>query len=251
MAKNSGHTRVVVVARESSAEQEISELAERYLALLQSAGEISSQDAAMVDVTGGVAALIAKSVSELIKAYRGSKINSEKVRVLHAIVSNGHFNRLEKVSDRTGSIFVLDVYDYDNLLKTGEYPKNIQHAQKFVQHGYDVFLLSNPQGFKSSDFVIRKRGKLYYVEGKTSTGKHSLNHNFDDGSTQADRVSINFAGNTNTTYVRGEVKAAFVGNKHLKEVLIFRGSRLIKVTRQDALGKQFEKKFSKIWNKSK
>lgn len=247
MAKSSGHIRNVV----SESNFEISSLIEQYISLLQELNRKASQDILMMDAAGGLTTLITKTVSELIKMHRDAKINSEKTKILKAIIQNNNYRKLERASTDKGSVFVLSSSDYDDKLKAGEMPSNIHHARKFALNGYDVFLLSNPNGIKSGDFIIRKKERLFYVEGKTSTGQNSLDHNFDNGSTQSDIVSVNLTNNTDTKYVRETIKKAFTGNSNLKKVILFKGSRLIKITRQDALGKQYEKKFNKIWNKSK
>ncbi|MBR4690800.1 MAG: hypothetical protein IKO90_10120 [Bacteroidales bacterium] len=156
--------------------------------------------------TGNVTVLVCEPAAEYGKtiAYQGTTItnalkdyysfttNREKVDVLKWIVSQPNFTELKRLSLAENKIFTLYTNQYDEILKTGETPNNLQIAQKFVSNGYDVFLLSNPKATKSADFIIRKRICLYYVEGKTSSGGSSLVHRFENGAEQADKIAINF-----------------------------------------------------------
>ena len=55
--------------------------------------------------------------------------------------------------------------DYDNLLNA---------ARKAVEHGYRVFILPNPKGFRTADFVFERKGVYKMFDLKTITGKSSL-----------------------------------------------------------------------------
>ena len=52
--------------------------------------------------------------------------------------------------------------DYDNLIKA---------ARKAVEHGYRVYLLPNPKGIRSADFIFVRKGVLKLFDLKTITGK--------------------------------------------------------------------------------
>ena len=119
------------------------------------------------------------TISNALKDYYSFITNREKVDVLKWIVAQPTFSELKRLSLAENKIYTLYTNQYDEILKTGETPNNLQIAQKFVANGYDVFLLSNPKATKSADFIIRRRNCLYYVEGKTSSGGSSLVHRFE------------------------------------------------------------------------
>ena len=110
------------------------------------------------------------TIVSALKDYYTFSTNREKVEVLKWIAAQPEFTELQRFSTAENKIYTLYTNQYDEILKTGETPNNLQIAQKFIANGYDVFLLSNPKATKSADFIIRRRNCLYYVEGKTSTG---------------------------------------------------------------------------------
>ncbi|MBR4689565.1 MAG: hypothetical protein IKO90_03765 [Bacteroidales bacterium] len=155
------------------------------------------------------------TITNALKDYYSFTTNREKVDVLKWIVAQPAFTELKRLSMAENKIFTLYTDQFDEILKTGEIPNNLQIAQKFVENGYDVFLLSNPKGTKSADFIIRTRNCLYYVEGKTSSGGSSLVHRFEKGAEQADRIAVNFIGKINVNILTLELINTFVQNMGL------------------------------------
>ena len=190
------------------------------------------------------------TITNALKDYYLFTTNHEKVEVLKWIVAQPAFTELKRLSMAENKIYTLYTDQYDEILKTGETPNNLQIAQKFVSNGYDVFLLSNPNATKSADFIIRKRNSLYYVEGKTSSGGSSLVHRFEKGAEQADRIAINFIGYPNLRDIMEIIRNTFYSTT-VKELILFKGSRMIVTTRKDCDSKDFEKMFKKIWNLAK
>ena len=187
------------------------------------------------------------TIANALKDYYSFIINREKVDVLKWIVAQPDFSEMQRFSTTENKVFTLYKSQYDEILQTGEIPNNLQIAQKFVANGYDVFLLSNPKGTKSADFIIRKRNCLYYVEGKTSTGGGALSTQLECGAKQSDRIVINFIGKRRGKSFLSEIKSAFEANENLQVVYIFKASQLIFIKRNDALSKTFLQDFFRIW----
>lgn len=188
------------------------------------------------------------TIANALKDYYSFTTNREKVDVLKWIVAQPDFTELKRVSIAQNKIYTLYTNQYDEILKTGEIPNNLQIAQKFMMNGYDVFLLSNPRGTKSADFIIRKQYCLYYVEGKTSSGGSALSSQLDSGAKQADRIVVNFIGNAGINRISYYIKTTFEHNENLRCIYIFKGTRLIFIKRNDALMKKFSRSFSHLWN---
>ncbi|MBR4498719.1 MAG: hypothetical protein IKP08_08585 [Bacteroidales bacterium] len=153
------------------------------------------------------------TITNALKDYYSFSANREKVEILKWIVAQSEFTELQRFSTAENKIYTLYTNQYDEILKTGETPNNLQIAQKFVTNGYDVFLLSNPKATKSADFIIRKRNCLYYVEGKTSTGGSALSSRLDSGAKQADRIVVNFMGNAGINRISYYIKTRSCGQK--------------------------------------
>ena len=190
------------------------------------------------------------TISNALKDYYSFITNREKVDVLKWIVAQPTFSELKRLSLAENKIYTLYTDQYDEMLQTGETPNNLQIAQKFVMNGYDVFLLSNPKATKSADFIVRKRNCLYYVEGKTSSGGSSLVHRFEKGAEQADRMAINFIGIPPTSKITDLIKTQFY-NQKLIVLILFKGRRMIVITRKDCFAKNFEKTFKRVWGSKK
>ena len=188
------------------------------------------------------------TIASALKDYYSFSTNREKVEVLKWIVAQPEFTELQRFSTAENKIYTLYTNQYDEILKTGETPNNLQMAQKFVTNGYDVFLLSNPKATKSADFIIRRRNCLYYVEGKTSTGGSALSSRLDSGAKQADRIVVNFMGNAGINRISYYIKTTFEHNENLRCIYMFKGTRLIFIKRNDALMKKFPKTFSHLWS---
>ena len=191
------------------------------------------------------------TITNALKDYYSFTTNREKVDVLKWIVTQPAFTELKRLSMAENKIFTLYTNQYDEILKTGETPNNLQIAQKFVSNGYDVFLLSNPKATKSADFIIRQKNRVVYVEGKTSSGGSALSVRLSDGAKQADRIAVNFYTYPALKDLLAEIQFVFERNSNLKQVILFKGSRLISVERDLFESTYFEEQIKAIWNRKK
>ena len=191
------------------------------------------------------------TIANALKDYYSFTTNREKVDVLKWIVVQSNFTELKRLSTTENKIFTLYTNQYDEILKTGETPNNLQIAQKFVSNGYDVFLLSNPNATKSADFIIRQKNKVFYVEGKTSSGGSSLTTRLNDGAKQANRIAINLTNYSKIKRLAENIKTTFIQNPSLRELLIFKGSVLIQIDRYLITSKDYSKIIFKEFNRKK
>lgn len=197
----------------------------------------------------GEAENVSSSPTSLFTDINKSLNNKEKVSHLKAYIEdNGnHFAKINRYSTKESSIFSQYANEYDIAFKIGEMPKNLDMARKLTKQGYDVYMMPNPSESNSFDFIIKKQGKIYDIEGKAFNGTNTLDHLLDKGAKQSSRVLVDVIGNKNTNYIKSTVKKAFEENTQLSEIWLFKGSRLIKVSRQLYNSKAFEYKFKKLW----
>ncbi|MBO7055382.1 MAG: hypothetical protein J6X18_17345 [Bacteroidales bacterium] len=187
------------------------------------------------------------TIVNALKDYYSLNTNREKVDVLKWIVAQPNFSELKRLSLVGNKIYTLYTNQYDEILKTGETPNNLQIAQKFVGNGYDVFLLANPRTTKSADFIIRKKNCLYYVEGKTSSGGSALTVRLSEGAKQADRIAVNFIGSPQINMLSAEITNIFIQRATLLRIYLFKKSRLLVINRDMALSKKFNDIFYNLW----
>lgn len=167
------------------------------------------------------------------------------------MIREGKFIRSEYHSTSKGSIFATEELPMKISKDDLELSKNIQMAKKMAENGYDCYLLSNPNNTKSADFIFSKDGKVYYTEGKLSTGKNSLDHNLSKAGSQSERVLIDLTQVDDTRYITSQLEKAFENNSELREVMLLKGDRLIPVKANDVINKDFASKFKKIWEQRK
>jgi hypothetical protein len=141
--------------------------------------------------------------------------------------------------------------DFDRALSVNEMPKNLAIAKKLLANKMDVYLVPNPNSSVSADFAVLRKNKVFYLEGKTLNGKNSLNHLFEKGATQSERICVDVIGTDNTNYISEQVEKAFQKSGSLKEILLLKGTRLIKVDRRIVSSNNFKSDFRKIWERSK
>ena len=76
-------------------------------------------------------------------------------------------------------------------------------------------------------------------------------HRFEDGVMQADRIAINFIGFPKTNRIIELINLSFYNYTNLKELFLFKGSRLISIKRDFCQSKNFKNDFCKLWAKQK
>ena len=164
---------------------------------------------------------------------------SDFVRQLKLIVAEGGFHPVENET----CVFSLGGEkgeDYDNLMNA---------ARKAVCHGYQVYLLPNPNRIRSADFILVQHGifKMYYL--KTISGKSSVMNRLKESVGQANHVLLNLTTDYNATALARCIKKYFELNPLAMEVMIFKGTKVIVVTPKSVKDKMFFNTFTKRYNK--
>ena len=132
--------------------------------------------------------------------------------------------------------------DYDNLLNA---------ARKAVEHGYRVFILPNPKGFRTADFVFERKGVYKMFDLKTISGKNSVGSRLVESIGQSNRVLLNMPSGYNTRFLAADIKSYFELNEAALEVLLFKGKSELSVYRRFANNSRFYAEFKKTYEKLK
>ena len=130
--------------------------------------------------------------------------------------------------------------DYGNLLKA---------ARKAVTHGYKVYILPNPSGSRTPDFIFERKGTFRPYELKTISGKGSVSNRLEESIGQSNRVLMHLMVNYKASLLAFSVKRYFEQNKNAIEVLIFKGRKCISVSRELSQSKSFYGLFMKSYFK--
>ena len=130
--------------------------------------------------------------------------------------------------------------DYENLLYA---------ARKAVEHGYRVFVLPNPKGTRTPDFIFEQKGNCKVYDLKTISGKASVSNRLFESIGQSNRVLLNMTVDYNARLLASDIKSYFETNQEALEVLIFKGKKAISINRDLTLSPQFHKLIRRRYEK--
>ena len=122
--------------------------------------------------------------------------------------------------------------DYDNL---------IMAARKLSNHGYRVYILPNPKGIRTADFIFERKGVFKQFDLKTITGKNSVGNRLTESLGQTERVLLNMRTDYNIRHLTQEIKRYFEKSADVQEVLIYSSGKEISIKRNIASSKGFLK----------
>ena len=66
-----------------------------------------------------------------------------------------------------------------------DYQPLLDAARKAVEHGYRVFVLPNPKGFRTADFIFERKGVYKMFDLKTIVGRNSVGNRLKESIGQA------------------------------------------------------------------
>ena len=161
------------------------------------------------------------------------------IRQLKLIVSSGEFRPVEGEKD-IFSVGGENGEDYDNLMNA---------ARKAVEHGYRVFLLPNPKGIRTADFIFERKGVYKMFDLKTITGKSSVSTRLMESIGQTNHVVLNMATDYEPRLLAKDIQAYFESNRDAREVLILKGLKFLSVSRRFVEGNDYVKMFMKRYLK--
>ena len=103
------------------------------------------------------------------------------VNQLKLIVSEGDFQPV-KGENNIYSAISEQSDDFDNLINA---------ARKAVAHGYRVFVLPNPKGIRTADFIFERKGVFKLFDLKTISGRGSVSNRLMESIGQTNHVVLN------------------------------------------------------------
>ena len=130
--------------------------------------------------------------------------------------------------------------DYENLLNA---------ARKAVEHGYRVFVLPNPKGTRTPDFIFEQKGNCKVYDLKTISGKASVSNRLFESIGQSNRVLLNMTVDYNARLLASDIKSYFETNQDALEVLIFKGKKVLPVNRIQVQSPDFNRVFRRRYEK--
>lgn len=124
--------------------------------------------------------------------------------------------------------------DFENLLNA---------ARKAVEHGYRVFILPNPKGIRTADFIFERKGVFKMFDLKTISGSNSVDNRLKESIGQTNRVLLHMTVDNNPSALARTIKSYFEYNRNALEVLVFKGKKQLSVTRKTLDDNKFFRTF--------
>ena len=161
------------------------------------------------------------------------------VGLLKEIASHGEFRPVENENN----IF------FTGGEKSDDFPNLLEAAHKAVEQGYKVFILPNPQGIRTADFIFERKGVYKMFDLKTITGKNSVENRLTESIGQTNRILLHLTIDYNPSSLARSIKRYFEYNANACEVLVFKGKKQLSITRKSLEDKRFFKTFIRRYSK--
>ena len=149
------------------------------------------------------------------------------INQLKLIVNSGEFRPIAGETNIFSAIGE-ESSDYENLINA---------ARKAVDHGYRVYILPNPKGIRTADFIFEHKGVFKQFDLKTITGKNSVGNRLTESLGQTERVLLNMRTDYNIRHLTQEIKRYFEKSADVQEVLIYSSGKEISIKRNIASSK--------------
>ena len=130
-----------------------------------------------------------------------------------------------------------------------EFTTNLSAVKKCARHGYDVYMLPNPNEGKTPDFILVKNGKYYAYELKTIYSAASIWERMESAMQQSDRIMLDMVDSPSSRYLAERLKNFILNNPKVVDIMIFKGNKEMHVSHQIASKKMFIADFLVRWDR--
>ena len=130
-----------------------------------------------------------------------------------------------------------------------DFPMLLDAARKAVAHGNKVYILPNPKGIRTADFIFVNKGVYKMYDLKTIHGKASVMNRLLESVGQTTHVLLNMATDYRAVSLASCIKKYFEINPNAMEVLVFKGKKSILLKRSSTESRDFFNTFARRYNK--
>jgi hypothetical protein len=170
---------------------------------------------------------------------------AQMLALLHDLQGNDFIRQLKLITER---------HEFSPLLsdpqiltvgneRSDDYSSLLNAARKAVAHGYRVFILPNPKGVRTADFIFVRKGAYKMYDLKTIMGSGSVSNRLMESIGQTNRVLLNVNVDYNPIALARNIRKYFERNPNAVEVLVYKGQKSISVLREDTINRTFFKYF--------
>ena len=130
-----------------------------------------------------------------------------------------------------------------------DFPTLLSAAQRAVLHGYRVFILPNPKGIRTADFIFERKGVYRMYDLKTIQGRSSIINRLIESIGQSNHILLNMATDYNARLLALQIQKYFEWNPDAGQIMIFKGNKMLVITRRTLADRNFITTFTKLYNK--
>ena len=181
---------------------------------------------------------------------QGNDITQE-LALLHTLTGGDYSRQVESIAQRSE---FHPLSDEDGIFVCGgdadsDYSNLLNAARKAVFHGYHVYILPNPKGLRTPDFILERKGIYRVYDLKTIIGKNSAVNRLRESIGQANRVLLNMRSDYKAKVLALDIQTYFQTSPDALEVLVLKGRKHISVKRNMAMSRQFLTTFRKLYER--
>ena len=202
-------------------------------------------DHVLAETRGRKPSLAKPQSGKILRSKEGIAADMER---LHELEGEAYWKQLKAITERKEfkrvkkGIFSAageSDPDYKNLLDA---------ANKAVEQGFKSFILPNPKGFRSADLILERKGFYRMYDVKTITGKTSVGNRLKESIGQSQRVILSINTDINPRILASDI-TTFFEQSDAKEVMIYKGGKMLVINREYALSRDFMVRFRKAFIK--
>ena len=176
---------------------------------------------------------------------------AQELALLHSLDGGDYSRQVERIAQRNE---FYPLASEDNIFVCGgdgdsDYGHLLNAARKAVFHGYRVYILPNPKGLRTPDFIFEKKGIYRVYDLKTIIGKNSAINRLRESIGQANRVLLNMRSEYKAKVLALDIQIYFQTSPEALEVLVFKGRKHISIKRNMAMSRQFMATFRKLYER--
>ena len=176
---------------------------------------------------------------------------AQELAMLQTLTGIDFSHKLEQICQRGEFHPVINETEIFSALseQDDDYDALISAARRAVTHGYRVYILPNPKGIRTADFIFVRKGIYRLYDLKTIHGKASVLNRLMESIGQTNHVLLNMTTDYQATALARSIKKYFERNPSAVQVLIFRGNKVMSVTRKTLEDRNFVATFTKLYYK--
>lgn len=171
--------------------------------------------------------------------------------LLHTLAGAEYSRQVERIARRAE---FQPIYQEKGIFYTGgeqgeDFDNLIAAARKVVEQGFSVYLLPNPKGIRTADFILERKGTYKIYDLKTIQGQSSAINRLMESIGQTNRVVLNIATDYNPSLLARNIRKYFERNIDALEVLVLKGHKAISISRELSQSEAFYRIFMKKYTK--